>query len=160
MFLPFNELPKTARVWIYQANRDLINSELESISQELTAFCNGWSAHGVGLKSSFQILYNRFIVIAVDEGFNMATGCSIDSSVNQIKLLENRYGLNFMDRTQVAFLIDNELYIETLSAIKGKVNDGIISSETKTFNNLVATVEDFDSSWMIPASDSWLKKYF
>lgn len=160
MFLPFNELPKTARVWIYQANRDLINSELESISQELTAFCNGWSAHGAGLKSSFQILYNRFIVIAVDEGFNMATGCSIDSSVNQIKLLENRYGLNFMDRTQVAFLIDNELYIETLSAIKGKVNDGIISSETKTFNNLVATVEDFDSSWMIPASDSWLKKYF
>lgn len=160
MFLPFDQLPKSARVWIYQSSRDLTDSEIESITEELTSFCNGWVAHGAGLKSSFQILYNRFIVIAVDEGYNMATGCSIDSSVNQIKLLENKYGLNFMDRTQIAFLIDNELYIESLSAIKNKVNEGVISSDTKTFNNLVETVGDFDAEWMIPASNSWLKRYF
>ncbi len=160
MFLPFNQLPKTARVWIYQSSRDITATENESISIELTAFCNGWSAHGASLNSSFQILYNRFIVIAVDEAHNMATGCSIDSSVNQIKHFENKYRLNFMDRTQVAFLIDNELYIESLSSIKSKVNEGVISSDTKTFNNLVETVGDFDTAWMIPASSSWLKRYF
>jgi len=160
MHLTFNQLPKSARVWIYQSNRDLTVSETESISASLLAFCNGWSAHGAGLKSSFQILHNRFIVIAVDEGFNMATGCSIDSSVNQIKFIENKYGLNFMDRTQVAFLIDNQLFIESLSSIKTKVNEGVISPETKTFNNLVETVGDFNSNWMVPANDSWLKRYF
>ncbi len=160
MHLPFNQLPKSARIWIYQSNRDLIDSEIEPISESLTSFCNGWSAHGAGLKSSFQILYKRFIVIAVDEGHNMATGCSIDSSVNQIKYIENKYGLNFMDRTQVAFLIDNKLYIESLSAIKSKVNEGLILAETKTFNNLVETVGDFDTSWMVSASNSWLKRYF
>jgi hypothetical protein len=160
MFLPFNQLPKSARVWIYQSGRNLTNSEIESITKELTTFCDAWSAHGAGLNSSFQILYSRFIIIAVDEGYNMATGCSIDSSVNQIKFIENKYGLNFMDRTQVAFLIDNELYIESLSAIKDKVNEGVISADTKTFNNLVATVEDFDTAWMVPASNSWLKRYF
>ena len=160
MFLPFNKLPKSARIWIYQSSRTITDSEIESISLELTSFCNDWMAHGAALKSSFQILYNRFIIIAVDEGHNMASGCSIDSSVNQIKILEHKYGLNFMDRTQVAFLIDNELYIESLSAIKNKVNEGVISSDTKTFNNLVETVEDFESAWMIPASNSWLKRYF
>ena len=160
MFLPFNELPKTARVWIYQSSRDLMDFEIESMSDELAVFCNGWSAHGAGLKSSFQILYDRFIVIAVDEGYNMATGCSIDSSVNQIKHLENKYSLNFMDRTQVAFLIEDKLRVETLSSIKSKVNEGVISSETKTFNNLVETVGEFDKNWMITASNSWLKKYF
>lgn len=160
MHLPFNQLPKSARVWIYQSSRDLDDIEVESISKELTTFCDGWSAHGAGLKSSFQILYNRFIIIAVDEGYNMATGCSIDSSVNQIKFLENKYALNFMDRTQVAFMVDNELYIESLTAIKAKVNEGVISAGTKTFNNLVETVGDFDSGWMIPASNSWLKRYF
>lgn len=160
MFLHFDQLPKSARVWIYQSSRDLTDSEIGSITEELTSFCNGWVAHGAGLRSSFQVLYNRFIVIAVDEGYNMATGCSIDSSVNQIKFFENKYGLNFMDRTQVAFLIDNELYIESLSAIKSKVNEGVISSDTKTFNNLVETVGDFDAEWMIPASNSWLKRYF
>lgn len=160
MFLPFNQLPKSARVWIYQSSRDLTSSELQSIGEELDSFCEAWSAHGKGLKSSFQLLYSRFIVIAVDEGHNMATGCSIDSSVNQIKYFENKYDLNFMDRTQVAFLIDNELYIESLSAIKTKVSEGKISSKTETFNNLVETVGDFDSSWKVPASDSWLKRYF
>lgn len=160
MFLPFSQLPESARVWIYQANRNLTSLEQESIAEELSTFCNGWSAHGAGLKSSFQILHSRFIAIAVDEAYNMATGCSIDSSVNQIKSIENRYNLNFMDRTQVAFLIDDQLYIESLSAIKSKVNEGIISSETKTFNNLVQTVGDFNTEWMVPASNSWLKRYF
>ncbi len=160
MHLPFNQLPKSARVWIYQSNRELTELEIESISIFLTSFCNGWSAHGAGLKSSFQILYKRFIVMAVDEGYNMATGCSIDSSVNQIKFIENKYSLNFMDRTKVAFLIDNKLYIESLSAIKTKVNEGIILANTKTFNNLVETVKDFDEAWVVPANNSWLKKYF
>jgi len=160
MFLPFNQLPESARVWIYQSNRDLTTAEYDAIGEQLSAFCDGWSAHGAGLKSSFQILHHRFIVIAVDEGYNMATGCSIDASVNQIKQIENKFGLNFMDRTQVAFYIDEKLYIESLSAIKSKVHEGIISAETKTFNNLVETVGDFNSGWMISASNSWLKRFF
>lgn len=160
MHLPFNKLPKSARVWIYQSNRELTLAETNSIKEELITFCESWSAHGAGLKSSFQLLYNRFIVIAVDEGHNLATGCSIDSSVNQIKYFENKYGLNFMDRTQVAFLIDNQVNTESLSVIKNKVSEGIISSETKTFNNLVETIGDFDQGWRVPASKSWLKRYF
>ncbi len=160
MFLPFNQLPESARIWIYQSNRDLTASEQDAIAEDLTLFCNGWSAHGAGLKSSFQILHGRFIIISVDEGYNMATGCSIDSSVNQIKQIEQKFGLNFMDRTQVAFFIDDTLHIEALSNIKSKVNDGLISAETKTFNNLVQTVGDFNAGWMVPVSNSWLKRYF
>lgn len=160
MHIAFDELPKTARVWIYQSNRELTTAEIDEISTRLASFCNDWSAHGVGLKSSFRILHNRFVVIAVDEGHNMATGCSIDSSVNQIKQLEQAYGLNFMDRTQVAFLANNEVFVESLSNIPSKVNEGVISQETKTFNNLVQTVDSFDSEWVVPAKDTWLKRYF
>ncbi|MCB0494872.1 MAG: hypothetical protein KDC79_01935 [Cyclobacteriaceae bacterium] len=160
MYIDFNELPKTARVWIYQSNRELTSVETEGISSQLRSFCDGWSAHGAGLKSSFQIVHNRFLVIAVDEGHNMATGCSIDSSVSQVKQLENQYGLNFMDRTQVAFLANNEVFVEQLSSIPTKVNEGIISQDTKTFNNLVQTVDSFDSEWIVPAKDTWLNRYF
>lgn len=160
MYIAFNELPKSARVWIYQANRELAQEEVEEITAQLILFCDEWAAHGSGLKSSFQILHQRFVVIAVDEGHNMATGCSIDSSVNQIKLLENKYGLSFTDRTQVAFLMNDEVFVETLSSIPSKVNEGIISQDTKTFNNLVQTVESFDKEWVLPAKDTWLKRYF
>ncbi len=160
MFIPFNQLPKTARVWTYQADRNLALVEKEWITDSLTSFCNEWVAHGAGLKSSFQVLHERFIIIAVDEGHNRATGCSIDSSVNQIKIIEQKFRLNFMDRTQVAFLIENELFIEKLSKLKSSVANGIIGPDTKIFNNLVVTVGDFDSHWTIPASESWLKRYF
>jgi len=160
MYIAFAELPKTARLWIYQSNRTITSEENEAMAQHLSTFCFDWAAHGAGLKSSFQILHNRFVIIAVDEGFNAASGCSIDSSVNQIKLLENKFGINFMDRTQVAFIKDEEVFIETLSTIKTKVKEGVISSETKTFNNLVETVADFDSNWVVSAGDTWLKRYF
>lgn len=160
MYIAFNDLPKTARVWIYQSNKVLGQTEVDEISSQLVSFCEEWSAHGAGLKSSFQILHNRFIVIAVDEGHNMATGCSIDSSVNQIKQLESKYGLNFMDRTQVAFLIGNEVFVESLSTLPAKVNEGVISQDTKTFNNLVQTVDSFDTEWVVPAKETWLKRYF
>jgi hypothetical protein len=32
MFIPFNELPDTSRVWIYQANRSFTDAELQEIS--------------------------------------------------------------------------------------------------------------------------------
>ncbi|MCF6352645.1 MAG: hypothetical protein L3J06_06510 [Cyclobacteriaceae bacterium] len=160
MFIPFNQLPSTARVWAYQADRTLDAFEVEWITDSLTSFCDNWAAHGAGLKSSFQILHKRFIIIAIDEDHNRPTGCSIDSSVNQIKIIEQKFRLNFMDRTQVAFLIKNKLYIEKLSELKSSVANGIIEPNTIFFNNLVVTVGDFDSNWTIPANESWLKRYF
>jgi len=160
MYIAFTELPKTARVWIYQSDRTITSEESEAMALHLVSFCNVWEAHGSSLKSSFQILHNRFVIIAVDEGHNAATGCSIDSSVNQIKLFENQFRMNFMDRTQVAFIKDDEVFIETLSTIKTKVKEGQISSETKTFNNLVETVADFDSNWVVSVGETWLKRYF
>ncbi len=160
MFIPFNQLPRTARVWVYQADRNLNSIETEYIAGNLTSFCDSWAAHGAGLKSSFQILHERFIIVAVDEDYNKSSGCSIDSSVNQIKGIEQKFRLNFMDRTQIAFFIENKLFIEKLSGLKSSVANGTIEPNTKFFNNLVVTVEDFDSNWTIPASKSWLKRYF
>ncbi len=160
MFLPFNQLPPTARVWVYQANRNFTAAEEEALAEQLTSFCQQWKAHGADLNSSFLLKYNRFVVLGVDESANMASGCSIDASVNKLKQLEAMFGLNFMDRTQVAFLKNDELFIEPLPRVKAKVAEGKITADTPTFNNLVATVDEFKSSWIIPAKVSWLKRYF
>jgi hypothetical protein len=43
-----------------------------------------WAAHGTSLVSSYQLKYNRFIILAVDQDVQSATGCSIDASVEFI----------------------------------------------------------------------------
>ena len=46
MLIPFNKMPDYARVWVYQANRDLTDSEVNTIQQILESQINNWAAHG------------------------------------------------------------------------------------------------------------------
>ena len=160
MLVAFEELPESARVWIYQSDKGLDIKQIEIISEQANRFCDQWAAHSTPLKSSFKVLHEKFVVLAVDEGFNNASGCSIDSSVNFIKSLENQLGLNFFDRTQVAFLIDDNIYTTELQSIKNDINLGKIERNTLTFNLQAQNIAEFQEKWLMPAEDSWMKKYF
>ena len=160
MHVPFETQPKSARVWIYQADRALKDQECRFIEKNAKAFCEQWAAHGVALKSSFKILHNRFLILAVDEQANMASGCSIDSSVNFIRSIEKQMDMDFLDRTKVAFVVNNEVFAEPFANLKTKVQNGEITKATMTFNNLVANVGEFEENWLVEAGNSWLKRYF
>ena len=88
MLVNFDVLPENSRIWIYQSNRSFSEIELEDISAKLIVFLQSWSAHGSDLQAGFEIKYKRFIVIALDQEKQSATGCSIDASVQFIQALE------------------------------------------------------------------------
>lgn len=160
MLIPFENMPDDARVWIYQADRKLANAEVESIDNAGTKFFEDWAAHGAPLKSSFKIFHNQFLVICADENFNKASGCSIDSSVGFVKQIEQQFNINFFDRTKVAFIFNEEVYLESLSNLKTSVAEGKIRESTPTFNNLVSNKRELDSAWVVPAKSTWLGRYF
>lgn len=160
MYIPFNELPNSSRVWVYQSDRAFANNELEQISELLKNFINGWNNHGDGLKSSFTIKHNQFIILAIDEDYRDASGCSIDSSVQIIKKIENAFSVNLFDRMKTAFKIDNNINIVSLADFQNFVNEGKINHDTIVFNNMIKTIEDFKSKWEVKAENSWHKRYF
>jgi len=160
MFVDFSDMPDNARVWIYQSDKYLSEQESEKILEQAESFLTKWSAHGSGLKSSAKIFHNRFVVLFLDEDHTQASGCSIDSSVNFIKSIGAQLGINFFDRTKVAFLIDNEIYIESMSNLKERVSEGVIEGNTLVFNNLVGNKKELLQKWSVPASDTWLSRYF
>lgn len=160
MLIPFDQMPKTARIWIYQADRSLTEAQQKAITQTTSQFVDQWAAHGNPLKSAFQLLYDQFLVIAVDESYNEASGCSIDASVGLVKHLEKELEVSFFDRTQVAFLVENQVFSRSMKDIKELVTTGEVSEDTLTFNNLVANVGQLDNEWLVPAGNSWLKRYF
>ncbi len=82
MYVPFEELPEESRVWIYQSDRKFTDEELAEIESGLQQFVEQWAAHGTGLQASFTTRYNRFIILAVNQEAQGATGCSIDASVH------------------------------------------------------------------------------
>jgi hypothetical protein len=160
MYIPFETLPNHSKIWIYQADRILNPEEVALTEKKALEFTDQWAAHGSPLQASFKILHQRFLVLAVNETFNQASGCSIDSSVNFIKNLEHLFGVNFFDRTKVAFIHNHEVFIETLANLKNSIREGKINANTLTFNNLVQNKEEFENQWVIPASASWVKRYF
>lgn len=160
MFVEFDQLDETARIWIYQSDRKLTEEEQQLIQNTGEAFITQWTAHGKGLKGSIRLFYDRFLVLAVDENFNQASGCSIDASVYFIKELENQFSINFFDRTKIAFLHDGEIFIEDMLQLKEKIQNGHINGHHKTFNNHITTKAEMNHSWITSVEESWLKRYF
>lgn len=160
MYVPFDELSHQARVWVYQSDRQLTEDEVSLIEESAPAFLNNWAAHGKPLKASFQLIENQFLILAVEEAAQAASGCSIDSSVAFIKALETELQLNFMDRAKVAFAVENQVYLESLPHIKNSIATGKITADTPIYNTLVNNKQELEEKWLLPAKETWLKRYF
>lgn len=160
MYVSFDELPKDARVWIYQSDRKLTAAEVKEIENGAKEFLTDWKAHSNPLKSSIKVAHQQFIILGVDESFNKASGCSIDSSVDFVRQIEKHLNINLFNRTQIAFYLNNEVFMAPMNQLKEKVAEGAITPETITFNNLVDNVEKLEQEWMVPAKESWLSRYF
>jgi hypothetical protein len=159
MFVPFESLPPSSRIWIFQANRPMTTEESEVTESTLQRFTEGWGAHGSPLKTSFALKFNQFIVLAADELHQAASGCSIDSSVRVLKELEQSLGLQLFDRNYIAFKTGEHVSLVALPDLKQKFKDGILNGDSLTFNNLVATKAEFERSWLTRVRETWLKRY-
>lgn len=159
MLIPFNELPDSSRIWIYQANRSFSDSELQEITAKLEEFLSAWTAHGANLNASYEIKYRRFIVIALDQQVRAATGCSIDASVNFIQQLERDYNVDLLDKMNVSYKQGEHIAFKTLIDFRKMAKDKAVSPNTIVFNNLVNTKAEYLNDWEVPAKDSWHNRF-
>ena len=161
MFVAFDTLPAEARVWVYQSDRGFTETEQTEITKFLSDFLENWTAHEQTLKASAKIICDFFLVIALDESFNVASGCSIDKQVHCIKQIEQKWKVSLLDNSQVAYLSDtNEIKFVNFREIKQAISEGKITPQTRIFNKNIATIQDLRNSFVLPAHQTWLKNYF
>jgi hypothetical protein len=160
MFIDFKELPEESRVWIYQANRTFKEEELEILKPQLKVFLEKWTAHGQDLKAGFEMPYNRFIVIGLDQAEAGATGCSIDASVHFIQAVEKELDIDLMDKMNVSFKNGPYVAYKELADFRKMAKAKSVTSKTIVFNNLVQTVGEYKDYWEVPASESWHSRFF
>jgi hypothetical protein len=160
MYIPFEEMPASSRIWVYQSDRPFDSSEKSWIKTLLTSFCEGWNTHGQGMPTSFEIMYDQFIFLGVDEKDLGPSGCSIDSSVRVMRTIEEKIGVNLLDSGKVSFLSEEKVTVNKLAEVRQSISKGVLQPETRIFNPIVTTKSDLTEKWIIPAKDSWLKKFF
>ena len=160
MLVPFEALSDQARVWIYPASRTFTAEECEEITATLHAFLTQWTAHGTSLNAGLSMPYNRFIVIALDESQQEASGCSIDASVKIIQEIEGTCGVTLLDKMNVSFKQGEYITYKPLLDFKKMVKSKAVTENTIVFNNLVVNKEEFLTQWEVPAHKSWHARYF
>ena len=156
---PYNEMPDTARVWIYQAQKAFSDATVASLNPQLDQFVAAWTSHNNALKAWGGILHNQFIVIMVDESQAGASGCSIDKSVAFVKNIEQTTGINLFDRLTFTYLEGAEVRSAHKDEFEQLYQKGEINDQTLVFNNLVKNKAELDHSWTVALSDSWHKNF-
>lgn len=160
MYVPFEDLPEDSKIWIYPSNRKFSDDEITEIENDLKVFIENWSAHGTGLQASYLLQYNRFIILAVNQEVQQATGCSIDSSVAFIQNLEQKYQVDLLDKMDVTFKNGEHIAHKSLIDFKRMAKEKAVTANTIVFNNLVNSIEEFNENWEVPASESWHSRFF
>lgn len=157
MIVPFNTLPSKSRVWVYQSSRIFSDNEITKIRAVIEPFLSHWQRHGQDLTASYKIIYNQFLVIAVNDE---VSGCSIDASMHLIRQIEKEFRIDLTDKLQIAFRYGSNINIVSLTDFKRYIGQNKITPNTIVFNNMVDTIEGLQKNWEVPAKDSWHKKYF
>jgi len=148
------------KVWIYQNSNPICEEHINEIKKILTKFTSNWQAHGQTLTAGFEIKYNLFIILWVDEDFVQKSGCSIDSSVKIMKEIELLFGLNLFNRFNMAWLQYGVLYTADKDNFAQLVIDKTINADTIVFNNMVQNAFEYTHNWQIPFSQSWHNQVF
>ncbi len=149
-------LSQNSKIWIFQSTRNFNSEEISEIESVLDGFMQEWNAHGAKLTAAYAIPYDRFIVLAVDENMEMASGCSIDSMTRVIKSLEEKYQFGLLNRMLVSYQLDGEIFTIPLNEFKQKVKNGEIPLQASVFHNGITSLGEFEEGWELPLSESWV----
>ncbi|MBI2271370.1 MAG: ABC transporter ATPase [Bacteroidetes bacterium] len=155
-----DQLPPHSRIWIYQSVRELTTTEVAEIKTNALSFLDQWTSHGNNMDAAIDVLYNRFVIIAVDEQTAPASGCGIDKSVRFIQDVEKQFNVSLLDRMHVAYKAGDSIRSCSLSEFEKLINTRQVDENTIVFNNLVSTLAELKTNWQIPLKQSWHRQMF
>jgi len=160
MLVDYASLPETSKVFIYPSSRKFYEKELEELNSFLNDFLKNWKNLEEPLMTSYQIKYNRFIVITTNpKNGNTLNTLTIDVLVQFIIKLQERYNVILLDKMNACFKQGNFVQYKDLKEFKKLVKNKAVSTKTIVFDNLVQTKADFNEFWEIPITESWYARF-
>lgn len=158
MVVEFDNLSDDSRLWIYQIDRNLNEEEEKNLLDECMGFLDEWTAHGSKLAASAKIIDHRLLVIAADESYAGASGCSIDSQVAFLRDVQLKLGIDLFSRSTIYYLENASLQSMDINEFKSKIASGELSENTVFYNTTIHKKGQLKDSFIIPVKESWLMR--
>lgn len=154
MLVDFDSLSEDARIWIFPSDKRLTDNQESYISSEISNHLKHWMAHSNPLKAGFKILEKHFVIIALDESMNIATGCSIDTVQHKIEEIEKALSISLLNRLNVFCLINDKLRCVSLDQLVSVAN-----LDTFFYDLTIQKKSDL-RLYLKPIRLGWCKMYF
>lgn len=138
--MKFDHFPAHSRVWTYKANRKLTAEDKGVIAEILNDFVPKWASHGNQLFGGWEVRHDWFVVLAVNEDQSMASGCSIDSSVQIMKSIGKAIDVDFFNRMNVLIEKEQELKEVHFSELSQ-------FGDWKVFNPMITKLDELQNAW-------------
>ena len=149
MLSDFHTLPEESRIWLYAAENALTKDQQNYILKVVSEDLKGCNAHQQPLTAGVTILENHFIVIALDESKNGASGCSIDTLQGTIQKIEKELSIPLMNRLNVFCEIEGEIV-----CIPSFKLENIAKADTLFYDLTILTKNDLNT-YLKPISEGW-----
>jgi len=157
VWVPFEQLPASARLWIFSSPVPLDTALLLPPLQE---FVRSWTAHQQDLRASSSLSECFFILLAVDEAQTSASGCSIDKATRFVQDLGQSLNLNFLEKRRYFYRNGDEpIHAVDHPTMQAAVQDGIVAENTLVADTLLTQVGDLHRLWL-PFGQSWHRRLF
>ena len=143
----FPNLPGSSRVWTYLCNRALSSKEVNEVQLELNLFTKSWKAHQKQLNASANIIYDQYVVFAVDESAAEITGCSIDASVHLMKTLQEKISADFFNRMNVLVRVGSANKLISYNDLENYRGESV-------FNPRIERLEQLRENWLVKITNA------
>jgi hypothetical protein len=159
----FSEMPDDARLWVFAAPDTLDERQEGWLREHVGEFVEGWVAHGAPVAGAFELVDDRFLLVAADERATGVSGCSIDALTRTLKQAERELGTSLLDAASRVWYRDpsGEVRAAPRAEFRERVRAGEVAGDTPVFDNTAPTVGAVRrGEWERPMRESWHAKAF
>lgn len=155
MIVDYKALSDFSKIFIYPSNRKFYKDETLEIKKKIEIFLNNFDK----VDCFFVIRYDRFIVFFISDRTQLTIEQN-DQLVTFILSLETEYNISLLDKVNVCFKQGEYVQLKEIPEFKKLIKNKGISNKTIVFNNFISIKEEYENSWELPASDSWVSHMF
>ena len=163
MKLSFSEMPDEARLWVFAAPEALDERQERSLREHVGRFVEQWTAHGAPVAGAYDLVDDRFLLVAADEAATGVSGCSIDALTRTLKQAERELGVSLLDAASRVWYRDpsGQVRAAPRAEFRERVRAGEVVADTPVFDNTAPTVGSVRrGQWERPMRDSWHGRAF
>lgn len=158
----FDQLPGSARIWIFGAEREVGAAEVGRLLATVDRFLDRWTAHGTPLRAAREWRCDRFLVVAVDQEAAPPSGCSIDALTRELQATGAELGVRFLGNETVWYRDDaGRVRGASRPEFRRLAREGEATAATIVFDNTITALAELrEGRWEGPASQRWQAVFF